>query len=194
MCLGVNMIRILWCLVWTLCARWLPRSVGSSRKCCFLRLFGAQIAPTAVIYSSAKVCFPANLAIKAYSCLASDINCYNVALIKIGANTTISQDDYLCTTSHDISGAFQLSNYRSYHHWKSSMGWSKSLLELERDHWTRSLSRLNSPCIWERETIDSVRRESSKNNKEKNANTIKIRESKSNTHSVVTPFDYRRTE
>ena len=111
-----QLIRILWCLVWTLCARWLPRSVGSSRKCCFLRLFGAQIAPTAVIYSSAKVCFPANLAIKAYSCLASDINCYNVALIKIGANTTISQDDYLCTTSHDISGAFQLSNYRSYHH------------------------------------------------------------------------------
>lgn len=38
-----------------------------------------------------------------YSCLASDVNCYNVALIKIGANTTISQGAFLCTASHDIS-------------------------------------------------------------------------------------------
>ena len=38
-----------------------------------------------------------------YACLASNVDCYNVAPIHIGANTTISQGAYLCTASHDIS-------------------------------------------------------------------------------------------
>lgn len=95
--------RMLWGWVWALCARWLPRSVGSGWKRFLLRLFGAQIAPTAVVYSSAKVYYPANLVMEAYSCLASEVDCYNVALIKIGANTTVSQGAYLCTASHDIT-------------------------------------------------------------------------------------------
>ena len=40
---------------------------------------------------------------EANSCLASDVTCYNVAPIKIGANTTVSQGAYLCTASHDIT-------------------------------------------------------------------------------------------
>ena len=39
---------------------------------------------------------------EAYNCFASDVDCYSVAPIIIGANTTISQDVYLCTASHDI--------------------------------------------------------------------------------------------
>lgn len=39
----------------------------------------------------------------AYSCLASNVDCYNVDLIIIGANTTVSQGAYLCTASHDIT-------------------------------------------------------------------------------------------
>ena len=40
---------------------------------------------------------------EAYSCLASDVDCYNVAPITLGANSTVSQGAYLCTASHDIS-------------------------------------------------------------------------------------------
>lgn len=98
-----QLIRILWCLVWTLCARWLPRSVGSSWKRFLLRLFGAKIAPTAIVYSTARIFYPKNLAMEAYSCLASNVNCYNVAPIYIGANTTVSQGAFLCTASHDIT-------------------------------------------------------------------------------------------
>ena len=39
----------------------------------------------------------------AYSYPAPDVNCYNVSLIKIGVNTTISQRAYLCTASHNIT-------------------------------------------------------------------------------------------
>ncbi|WP_455497013.1 putative colanic acid biosynthesis acetyltransferase [Coprobacter sp.] len=98
-----QIIRMAWTVVWAIFARPLPRSIGSGWKRFLLRLFGAKLASTAIVYSSAKVYYPANLVMGEYSCLASDVNCYNVALIKIGANTTISQGAFLCTASHDIS-------------------------------------------------------------------------------------------
>jgi putative colanic acid biosynthesis acetyltransferase WcaF len=35
------------------------------------------------------------------SCLASRVNCYNVARVTIGANARISQGAHLCTASHN---------------------------------------------------------------------------------------------
>lgn len=100
-----QLIRLAWGVVWGLLARPLPRSMGSGWKRCLLRAFGAKIDATAVVYSSAKVYYPANLEMAAYSCLASDVDCYNVAPIRIGANATVSQGAYLCTASHDITNA-----------------------------------------------------------------------------------------
>ena len=68
-----------------------------------LRAFGARIAPTARVYSSAKVYFPSNLTMDEYACLASDVDCYNVAPIHIGKFATVSQGAFLCTASHDIT-------------------------------------------------------------------------------------------
>lgn len=96
-------IRLLWSIVWGVFARPLPRSVGSGWKRFLLRLFGAKIDRTAVVYSSAKIYYPANLVMERYSCLASDVDCYNVAPVHIGANTTVSQGAYLCTAGHDIT-------------------------------------------------------------------------------------------
>lgn len=41
----------------------------------------------------------------AYSCLASDVECYNVDVIHIGENATVSQGAFLCTASHDITNS-----------------------------------------------------------------------------------------
>lgn len=98
-----QIVRMVWSVVWGIFARPLPRSVGSGWKRLLLRLFGAKIAPTAIVYSSAKVYYPANLVMDDYACIASDVDCYNVALIHIGANSTVSQGAYLCTASHDIT-------------------------------------------------------------------------------------------
>ncbi|MBR6371671.1 MAG: putative colanic acid biosynthesis acetyltransferase [Victivallales bacterium] len=38
-----------------------------------------------------------------HSCLADEVDCYNVAPVKIGDNTTVSQKSYICTASHDIT-------------------------------------------------------------------------------------------
>lgn len=98
-----QVVRMLWTIVWGVFARPLPRSVGSGWKRFLLRLFGAKIDATAIVYSSAKVYYPANLTMRAYACLASDVDCYNVAPVTIGANSTVSQGAYLCTASHDIT-------------------------------------------------------------------------------------------
>lgn len=103
--LGVRhqLIRFLWSTIWLCFARPLPRSIGKRWKNIILRLFGAKIAKTAHIYSSARIYYPPNLIMGEYSCLASDVDCYNVAPVIIGNNVTVSQGSYLCTASHDIS-------------------------------------------------------------------------------------------
>lgn len=98
-----QVIRLVWGIVWSLGTWFLPRSMGMGWKRMLLRLFGAKIHPTANIYSSVKVYYPANLTMEANSCLADDVDCYNVAPIKVGSNTTVSQGAYLCTASHDVT-------------------------------------------------------------------------------------------
>lgn len=97
-----QVVRLIWTIVWTLFARPLPRSLGNGWKLFLLRLFGAQVSKKAVVYSSAKVYYPANLIMDDYACLASDVDCYNVDVVRVGKGATISQGAYLCTASHDI--------------------------------------------------------------------------------------------
>lgn len=98
-----QVVRMLWGVVWAIGAKWLPRSVGSGWKRVLLRLFGAKIADTAVVYSSVSIYWPANLIMGEYSCLADGVNCYNVGQVVVEAYATVSQDATLCTASHDIT-------------------------------------------------------------------------------------------
>lgn len=98
-----QVVRLVWCAVWMLCARWLPRSMGSGWKRMLLRLFGAKMGHRSHVYSSARVYYPANLVMGDNTCLASDVDCYNVAPVILEDNVTVSQGAYLCTASHDIS-------------------------------------------------------------------------------------------
>lgn len=92
-------------MCWLLLARWLPRSLGSGWKRVLLRLFGAKLSGTAVVYSSTRIYAPWNLEMGEHTCLADDVDCYNVDKVVIGDNTTVSQKTYICTASHDITKA-----------------------------------------------------------------------------------------
>ncbi|MGQ9848370.1 MAG: putative colanic acid biosynthesis acetyltransferase [Bacteroidales bacterium] len=94
--------RFLWNIVWALLARPFPRSMANGWKIFLLRLFGAKIHHTAVVYSSARIYMPWKLKMEAYSCLAPEVDCYNVDWVIIGSNSTVSQKTYLCTASHNI--------------------------------------------------------------------------------------------
>jgi putative colanic acid biosynthesis acetyltransferase WcaF len=94
--------RIIWQLVWNVFARPFPKNTFRYWKVFLLNIFNAKIHRTATIYSSAKIFMPWNLEMDEYSCLASDVDCYNAAKVKIGKHVTVSQYSYLCTASHDI--------------------------------------------------------------------------------------------
>lgn len=96
-------VRLLWMITWGLCARWIPRSLCGGWKRTLLRLFGAKIAKTARIYSTAKIYYPPNLTMDEYSAIDAGVNCYNVGPVVIGKNATVSQGAFLCTASHDIT-------------------------------------------------------------------------------------------
>ncbi|SFD29858.1 MULTISPECIES: putative colanic acid biosynthesis acetyltransferase [Algibacter] len=95
--------RLLWSVVWLLFARPLPRRLGNGWKLFLLRLFGAKVHAKAVVYSSVRIYMPWNLEMHEYSCLAPEVDCYNVDKITIGAHATVSQKTYLCAASHDIN-------------------------------------------------------------------------------------------
>lgn len=95
--------RLLWTVVWGVLARPLPRSMGSRWKVLLLRLFGARVAWTANVYSSARVFKPWLLEMKDHACLASGVDCYNASPIVVGVNATVSQRAFLCTAGHDIT-------------------------------------------------------------------------------------------
>jgi putative colanic acid biosynthesis acetyltransferase WcaF len=92
--------RALWEVVYRVLFRTSPRPLRTWRNF-LLRVFGAKIDRTAVIYPTARIWAPWNLTMAPYSCLASDVDCYCVARITIGAHSVISQYTYLCGASHD---------------------------------------------------------------------------------------------
>ena len=99
---GNQFKRLLWSLVWFIFAKPFPRSMAMFWKIFLLRLFGAKVHKTANIYSSVKVYAPWNLEMHEYSCLAPEVDCYNVDKIIIGSHSTVSQKSFLCTASHDV--------------------------------------------------------------------------------------------
>ena len=101
-----RMKRMLWSVCWAAFARPFPKSMASSWKRFLLRLFGAKIADTAVVYSSASVFMPWNLEMRDYACIASGVDCYNAAPIILGVNATVSQRAFLCTAGHDITDPY----------------------------------------------------------------------------------------
>lgn len=67
-----------------------------------LRLFGARIDRTAMVYPSCRIYAPARLVLGPRSCLAAGVDCYCVDRIDIGADVTVSQEAFLCTAGHDL--------------------------------------------------------------------------------------------
>ena len=83
--------RFLWSLIWFFFAKPFPRSTAMFWKIFLLRLFGAKIHKTANIYSSVNIYAPWNLEMREFSCLAPEVDCYNIDKIVIGAHSTVSQ-------------------------------------------------------------------------------------------------------
>lgn len=98
---GHRMRRALFQLAWLLLARWTPRPFHRWRRLVLIA-FGARLAPSAKVYSSARIWYPPNLEMDTEAALASGVDCYCMAPIRIGAYSTVSQDAFLCGGTHDV--------------------------------------------------------------------------------------------
>lgn len=96
--------RAAWMLVWLILFRPTPRG-GLFRpwRIALLKLFGARVQWSSNVLPSCKIWLPWNLTMGEYACLSADVDCYTVAPIILGNQSTVSQGVRLCTASHDIT-------------------------------------------------------------------------------------------
>ena len=94
--------RQCWNVVWLLFYRPSPIAFHSWR-CLLLRLFGAKVGKRVHPYPSSKVWAPWNLILRDGACLASEVDCYNIAKVDLGERAIVSQRSYLCTATHDYN-------------------------------------------------------------------------------------------
>ena len=100
--------RALWAVTWLLLCRFSPRPMHAWRAL-VLRCFGAKLGRKVHVYPGAVIWAPWNLEMGDHACLASDVNCYSMARVVIGARAIVSQGAHLCTGTHDYaSDNFQL--------------------------------------------------------------------------------------
>ena len=100
-----RLFRLAWQLTWLILAAWTPPPMTAWRRA-VLRAFGARLAAKTEVRSSARVWYPPNLTMDACSMIGPGAICYNMAPVRIGQRTVVSQRAHLCTGSHDVSDPF----------------------------------------------------------------------------------------
>lgn len=94
--------RALWEAVRLTIFRWSPTRSNAWRRW-LLGLFGAKLAPTCVIRPSARIKHPWILSMGDFSCLADNVEMYNLGPVAIGDHTVISQNVHVCNGTHDYT-------------------------------------------------------------------------------------------
>lgn len=97
--------RAIWNIVCVCMFRTTPEHSGIFNKwrVFLLRCFGAKIGKGCVVKSSCEIWQPWKLELGNYVALGEHAICYTVDKIKIGPQTTVSREAFLCCAGHDIS-------------------------------------------------------------------------------------------
>ncbi len=99
-----KVLRVIWNVVWLLLFRTTPRgTIFRAWRVFLLRGFGATLGEGCYILPTCKIWQPWRLEMGDYSWLSQNVDCYAVDQIKIGKQSIVSQDAFLCTASHDIT-------------------------------------------------------------------------------------------
>lgn len=96
-----RVFRVLWGISWAMLGSWTPAPLHRWRVM-LLQLAGAKVHATAHVYGSVRIWYPPNLQMGPYACLGPRVNCYNMAPIRLGEKSIVSQGAHLCAGTHDI--------------------------------------------------------------------------------------------
>jgi putative colanic acid biosynthesis acetyltransferase WcaF len=102
--LSNRILRVMWSVCYAVLYRPTP-NVAYKFRIAILRLFGARVHSTAHPYPKCRIWAPWNLTMAAHSCLANNVDCYNVAPVVLEDYAIVSQYSYLCSASHDFNDA-----------------------------------------------------------------------------------------
>jgi putative colanic acid biosynthesis acetyltransferase WcaF len=80
---------------------WTPRPFWAWRRA-VLRAFGAKIGRNVHVYPSVRIAVPWNLRVEDNAAVGDRAIIYNLGLISIGRDATISQYAHLCAGTHDF--------------------------------------------------------------------------------------------
>jgi putative colanic acid biosynthesis acetyltransferase WcaF len=95
-------LRFVWTIFYYLFFRFFPSKIFRRWRNLVLILFGAKIGRRSDVYCSASIWAPWNLVLGDNACIGPNVTCYNVDIIELESNVTVSQNCHLCTASHDI--------------------------------------------------------------------------------------------
>jgi putative colanic acid biosynthesis acetyltransferase WcaF len=100
--LKIKLLRVLWMgmsfIYWPI----FPK-VFSRVRVAVARVFGAKIGNNCLICSGVRIWMPWNLVIKDSVSIGHNVEIYNFAKVTIGSHTSISQNTFLCSASHDYT-------------------------------------------------------------------------------------------
>lgn len=101
--LSNKMRRAIWHITEAILFRPFTGPLFSKWRLLILKLFGANLKYDSGVYASARIWAPWNLILGHNAWIGPHVECYNMDIIKLEDNVTISQWAYLCTASHDVS-------------------------------------------------------------------------------------------
>lgn len=93
---------MLWSGTWTVLCAWTPKPLNLWRLV-ILRCFGAKISGRPFVHPRARIQIPWKLTLAHRACLGDRANAYTLGDIELGEGSTIAQEAYLCTGTHDFS-------------------------------------------------------------------------------------------
>lgn len=93
---------LFWDYIWAICCRWTPKPFNKWRLF-WLKLFGAKIEGRVFVHQRCRIQIPWHIILHDGACIGDNAVLYSLGIIEIGRNSTIAQESYLCTGSHDFS-------------------------------------------------------------------------------------------
>ena len=94
--------QLFWGICWTVFCSWTPKPLNKWRLA-WLRLFGAKIHRTAFVHQRARIHIPWNLIMHERACMGDGAYAYTMGVIELKARSTVAQEVFLCTGTHDLS-------------------------------------------------------------------------------------------
>ena len=98
---------LLWEYAWLFLCAWTPKPLNRWRVL-VLRVFGATLEGKPFIHQRARIQIPWHLTMRDRACIGDRANIYSLGPVELMEQSTVAQECYICTGTHDFAGNMYL--------------------------------------------------------------------------------------